>query len=105
MKNILKFILIFFLIYFLALLQSGFLAHFRLFGLVPNLILILIIIVNFWEEKKKSLGIFSAFLGGLFIDVFSGRPFGFDILIYLAIALFVKMILKNYVRIPFGQRA
>lgn len=104
MKDIFKFILISPLIYFLTLFQSGFLAHFRLFGVFPNLILILVVVVNLWEEPKNRFGVFVAFFGGLLVDVFSSRPIGFNVLIFLAAVLFIKVILKNYVRIPFGKK-
>lgn len=46
MRNILPLFLIF---YFLSLLQSSFLVHFTLFDRVPNLILLLVILFNFFK--------------------------------------------------------
>ncbi len=92
-------------LYLFALLQSSFLVHFNLFGIVPNLILILIILWSFFEQEKQmfSTTLVSAAIGGFFLDVFSNWPFGFHILILSAIVLFVKFFIKQYVRIPFRE--
>lgn len=94
-------------LYILALLQTSFLIHFNIAGIVPNLILITVIILNFFEDSRKNSGIISAFLGGFFLDIFSNRPMGFYILILIALAIFIKFILKRYVRpaIRLGARS
>jgi len=101
-KKILVLVIFF---YFLALFQTSFLAHFSIFGFVPNLIFIIVILWNFFEKPKKTLGIFSALIGGFFLDVFSSRPIGFYIFILGAMSLFIKLIIKRYVRIPFIEKA
>lgn len=105
MIKYLRHILVFFVLYFLTLFQAGFLAHFQFFGISPNLVLILVVVINLWEDPKSNFGFFAAFFGGLFGDIFSGRQIGFNILIFLAAAFSIKFILKNYVRIPFGKKA
>jgi len=94
------------LLYSLALLQSSFLVHFNLFGMVPNLIVALIVVWSFLESEKKifSAALFCAAAGGFFLDVFSTRPFGMYILILIAIALFIKFFIRQYVRNPFRER-
>ncbi len=79
------------LLYFLALLQTSFLVHFSISGIVPNLILILIILWNLFEKKGGSLGMYNALIGGFFLDVFSNRPIGFYILILVILAIFIKL--------------
>ncbi len=92
------------LLYFLALLQTSFLVHFSISGIVPNLILILIILWNLFEKSKNYFGLSNALVGGFFLDIFSNRPIGFFILILGMTAVFIKFFIKNYVRIPFIER-
>ena len=90
--------------YILVLLQTSFLVYFNIIGFIPNLILIAIVLINLFEEKEKNAGIYSAFIGGFFLDIFSEKPFGFYILISIAIAIFIKYVIKRYVRIPTVKR-
>lgn len=106
-KNLLLLTLFF---YILALFQISFFVHFGIFKIIPNLIFIFIIIINLFEKPQNFFGFFSAFIGGFFLDVFSEGFvgidfFGFYILISMAIAIFIKFVLKKYVRIPFIQRS
>jgi len=89
------------ILYFLALIQTSFLVHFRIMGIVPNLVLFLIVIWNFLEKREDYFGLINAFLGGLFLDIFSGRFIGFNILILLFLAIFLKLVFKKYVQISF----
>ena len=102
MKKVLILILV---SYILVLLQTSFLVHFSILGIVPNFIFILVIFWNFFEKSKNPLGLFYAVSGGFFLDVFSSRPFGFYILILGIISLFIKLVIKKYVRIPFAERS
>ncbi len=100
MKKVLILIIFF---YILVLLQTSFLVYFPIFGVFPNLILIAVILINLFERQQENLGIFSAFIGGFFLDnFFSGTLginfIGFYIIILLAVAIFIKFILKKYVR-------
>ncbi len=88
------------LYYIFILLQTSFLVHFSIFGLVLNLILISVIIWNILEKSETLFGLSNAVIGGFFLDLFSSRMFGFHILILLALAIFIKFVLKKYVRIP-----
>lgn len=95
-KNIVFFVLLF---YLFALLQTTFLVNFNLWGYVPNLILITVILLNIFKSNIK-LGTTTALIGGFFLDVFSNDLFGFWILISLIIAILIQYILKRYVRLP-----
>ncbi|MBM3250710.1 MAG: rod shape-determining protein MreD [Candidatus Nealsonbacteria bacterium] len=101
MKKILIPIVIF---YFLVLAQTSFLVHFSILGVVPNISLILAVFWNFIEKTKNYFGLYNAFLVGFFLDVFSQRFFGFYILGLLAMAIFLKFIIRKYVQIPFVEK-
>jgi len=97
MKKLLILIIFF---YILALLQTSFLIHFKVFFIFPNLILISQILITLFENPKKNLAIFSAIPAGFFWDIFSENPIGQGILILFSITLFLKLILRKHVRIP-----
>ena len=90
--------------YFLALFQTSFLVHFSIRGVVINLILVSIFLINILEAPKKNSGIFSAFMAGFFWDTFSEKFIGFHILILIFFALVIKIIFSRYVRVKFFQR-
>ena len=95
-RKILIFTLFF---YFLALWQTSFLVHFKVLGLAP-LILIAVILINLLENTRHYSGIFAAFVGGFFLDIFSSGLIGFYVLILVATAILIKIILRNYVWSP-----
>jgi len=97
MKKIL-FLIIFF--YIISLLETSFFIHFNFFRFFPNIILIFQILITLFEDPNKNLAIFSAVSAGFFWDIFSENPVGFGILILLLISIFLKIILRKYVRIP-----
>ena len=97
-KKILISIIVF---YFLVLIQTSFLVHFTVFDAVPNIVLILVVVWNILEKRKNYLGIINALIGGFFLDIFSNRFIGFYVLILVGLAIFIKLIFKRYVRIPF----
>ena len=93
--------------YILVFLQTSFLVHFEILGIIPNFILIALILINLLERPERRLGIAAGFLGGLFLDIFSinsGFFFGFYTLISFLISLFIKYILKKHVKIPAFQK-
>ncbi len=92
------FLVIFF--YALVLLQTSFLVHFRMFGMVLNLVLISIIVINFLEKPNSHSGYFAALIGGFFLDIFSENFIGFWILILMAITIFIKLFLRQHVLLP-----
>ena len=97
-------ILLILFFYILALIQTSFLTYFNVSGIVPNLILVSVILINLFQRTENPSGLIGAVIGGFFLDVFSNRPIGFEILILLLVAIFIKVILKNYVRIPYIAR-
>lgn len=102
--KIIKVILLIILFYFLALVQSSFLVHFKIFGWTPNIILIAVIFWSIIENPKKYYVLWISLIGGFFLDVFSVRFFGFNMLLLFFVSLFFKFIFKNYVRIPFFEK-
>lgn len=99
-KKILFFILIF---YILTLIQTSFLVHFNVSGMIPNLVLITVIFINIFNSSQWQK-ISSAVIGGFYLDIFSlnniGGFFGFYTLILTGFSFFLKIILERYVRFP-----
>jgi rod shape-determining protein MreD len=98
-----KIIFFIFLFYILILLQTSFLIPFSIAGIIPNLVLVAVILVNLFNRTSEISGLIVALIGGLYLDIFSISFFGFFgfyTLISLIISLFLKFILKNYVKIP-----
>ena len=100
-----KIILIGLFLYFLALFESTVLAYFPLLEKTPNLLLLTVICWNLFENPEKKSGLYLAFFAGLLTDIFSLRPLGFNILIFIAVAYIMKLAFRRYVRIPLIQRA
>lgn len=90
--------------YVLTILQTSFLPHFDAFGGIPNLILISVIVINFFTQNNFLLGLASALIGGLFLDVFSSNPIGWNIAGLTGLAIFMNFILKKYVRFSISKR-
>ena len=102
-----KIIFFVFFFYFLTLIQNSFLFHFKLLGIASNLVLITVILINFFERPEGKSGIIAAFLGGFYLDVFSISNelfFGFYILVSLILSLFIKLILRKHVEIPVAKK-
>ncbi|HUW71787.1 MAG TPA: hypothetical protein VMV66_01135 [Candidatus Humimicrobiaceae bacterium] len=96
MKNIFILIILF---YLTVLLQTSFSPHFPI-GHLLNFVLVLVIIINLFEAGEGKLGLFGAFFGGFFLDIFSEIFLGFWVIILLTIAVFIKFVLRKYVRLP-----
>lgn len=73
------------LILLLCLLQSTATARFRLFGVKPDLVLLLVLVGSLLYGGRP--GVVWAFIGGLGLDVFSGGPMGASSLALMAAAL------------------
>jgi len=95
-KKVLILIVVF---YLLTLLQTSFLVHFNIKGIIPNLVLITVILLNLFEQPKSYTGLISAFLGGFFLDIFSENFIGFYVLILVGLAISIKFIFKKYVKL------
>jgi len=87
--------------YFLSLIQTSFLAHFSLWGVVPNLVFIIAVFINFFNFPQYQK-LFSAFIAGLYLDIFSLSNtfgfFGFYTLLLLGSYFILKIISEKYVR-------
>ncbi len=83
-----KYLILIPIFYLLVILQESFLIHFKVFGAALNLVLIAVVLVNFFGSDKKSFGIFTGILGGLILDLSSVFPFG-TFIVTLAILSFL----------------
>ncbi len=81
------------ILYFLNLLEKSYFIHF--FPYLPSLILVIVFLVNLLEEREKHFGIFLALIGGFILDLFSFFFFGFFIISSLALAFFIKIVIKR----------
>ena len=97
MRNFLILIIFF---YILILIQVSFLAHFNVFSILPRLILVAVVLINFFQKTDQFLGWSSAIMGGFYLDIFSSGLFGTQIIILLLLAILIRII-KKYLRIPF----
>ena len=87
--------------YFFVLLETSFFVHFGIFNYIPNLILLSVIAWNIFENPKDLSGIFGAIIGGFLLDIFSSHPIGYNVLILVTTAIFIKIIIRKYVQLPF----
>jgi rod shape-determining protein MreD len=76
------------------LLQTTLLQHIRVFGAIPNLALVLVVVFSIRYEI--SIAICAAVAGGLLQDFFFSPAFGIYMLIYLTIAVSVSAISGNF---------
>jgi rod shape-determining protein MreD len=93
MKKILVSIIFF---YILVLVQTSFLVHFDISGVSLNLILIAVILINFFERAERRRGLMVAAIGGFYLDLFSNLQVGVSILILFVLALLIKRALKRF---------
>ncbi len=81
--------------------QTSFLAHFSLWGFVPNLVAAAVISWNVLENPKSLNGVILALSGGFLIDMFSGGIIGMWVALLCLTALAIKIIKTRYVRVSF----
>lgn len=93
-----KYLILIVVFYFLVIFQESFLSHFTLFGATPNLILISVFLLIFFEENlgSENLGVLAGFLGGTILDFFSSIPFGIFALNLTLSSLFIKKISRVF---------
>jgi rod shape-determining protein MreD len=97
-----KIIFLFLLFYVLILVQTSFLAHFTFKGTTLNLVLLTTIFISLFV-REQWFAIASAFIAGLYLDVFSlglTSFFGFYTLISVGLSLFIRLVIRKYVQIP-----
>ena len=92
------------LLYACVLLQTSFLVHVSPSGMVPNLILLLVVGMSFFEQFQSYGSYIAAAFGGLLLDIFSDGFIGAWVFILLGLSFLIKIILSRYVRFPISQR-
>jgi|GEM_PF-4391231 len=73
-------------------LQTSLLHGFELFGIVPNISLVLLFMISFWIQDLKIV-LSSALFMGLLLDFFSGFSFGIFTLTFILLAFFLNLLL------------
>lgn len=88
----------------LAIAQASFAPHFKLFAAGwfewINFVDVAVAVFAVFEHRRNKFGWLAAFCGGFFLDLYSGRFFGFWIILLLALVALIKFAIKKYVRIP-----
>lgn len=84
-------ILAFFVIYFL---QANFFTWFNIFGIMPNLFIILILFVGLFAGKK--LGLILGLIFGILLDLLIGRAIGISGILLGAIGLIAEYCDKSF---------
>jgi len=76
-----------------ALLQVSVLDYFKIFGVKPDFLLILVVLASLSFELKWSLGL--SILAGILKDVFGANMFGINILLFSLWNFIIKKLSKN----------
>jgi rod shape-determining protein MreD len=86
----------------LTILQQGITPHFTLFGARPDFVLLAV--VDWGLIRGVEEGMLWGFVGGIFVDLFSGLPFGTSSLAYVSIAGIVSLgenvLLRTHILLP-----
>lgn len=82
----------------IALIQILLMPYFAIYGVWPNLILILAIMLLFFNADPEAL--FTASLGGLILDLASPLNFGFFTFFFLMIILLIKLLMSKFFNEP-----
>jgi rod shape-determining protein MreD len=93
-KETLKIVALLIVIYYLFLFEMSFLPFFTFFSFS----ILLIFLINIFENPKGRMGLFSAFFLGLMMDLYSAHYIGLMALGFLILSLLLKLILSRYVR-------
>jgi len=99
-----RYCLLFVILYVCAVLQTSFLVHFAVGGFVLNVVLLVVIGIAFIQPQGSLFPMAAAASGGFFLDVFSGKPFGYYLVILFVIALSIQIIIRRYVSLPFLEK-
>ena len=91
MKKFLFFVLFF---YILILVQNSFLSHFSFDGVFLNIILIALVLLNFFEDPRKKTSVLAAAIGGFYLDIFSDFYIGTSMAILILISFLAKKTLS-----------
>ena len=111
MPKALKIIFLFFGFWILSWLEMSFFSFLNVFGWHFHLIWLLVFLINLFEDRYGSLGLWSAAFGGFFLDIYSPlRFFGFDFfgtstLILFFSSFILKFIILRYVEFSAFKRS
>jgi rod shape-determining protein MreD len=83
-------------LFFLILVQTSFFVHFDLCGTIPNLVLISVVLINFFEDPRKKSGLIIAGVAGFYLDLFSNFQLGISIFLLVLFTLLIKREVKRY---------
>ena len=83
--------------------QTSFLAHFDFLKNLPNLAIIFFLFLLFSRAKSMKTVLLGAGFLGLLLDIFTEKPIGFYLSLFLLISLLAKFGLKKYVNFPFAK--
>jgi len=78
--------------YFLVIFEETFFSYFRFFGTCLNLILIFISLAIFFEDERNKIGIITALISGIILDIFSSPYIGFFTAIFIILYFLIKKI-------------
>jgi len=95
-KTFFKILFLFIAMYYLFIFESSYLPFFTFFSFLA----VFVLLINVLEEPQGRLGLISAFLLGLLIDIYSAHYIGLMALSFLLCSWLLKYILFKYVRIP-----
>lgn len=71
---------------------------------LPNLVLAAVLLINILEPSRGKIGLIAAISGAFFLDVFSGKFFGFWIITLVGVAIALKYLLKKYVNFELNAK-
>ena len=95
-KEIIKTLVLVVAMYYLFIFEMSYLPFFTCF----SFLVLFVLAVNLLEEPQGRLGMISAFILGLMIDIYSAHFIGLMALSLLIVSLLLKFMLFKYVRIP-----
>lgn len=93
-KNILKFLIII----AVAVIQITLMPNLNIYGVWPNLLLILALLLIFFGAEPEAY--LTASLGGLILDLASPLAFGFYTLTMVSLTVFVKFLVNKFLNEP-----
>lgn len=85
-----KQIIFFAILFFAVILQTTIFQNIKIFGTTPNIALVFLIFIAFWEKDYKKT-FFSATALGILFDVLSGPFFGVFLLIFFCLAFILNI--------------
>lgn len=80
-------------LFFVAMLQTTFVPRLALYGVFPNLMLVVIVYKSLFKDYKEIL--IWPLAGGLILDFFSAMPFGVFTLSFLIVSFLVSFLSRN----------